>query len=416
MKRNLKKSASQTIDATDSKNGKVKDFLFDEKHWAIRYLKADPGSLFPFQKKQFQMRRKMFAYSFFILIVFSGMISGCSSHSSKNTSTTDVSGFEALPEEPPIPKDNPMTPAKIELGKQLYFDMRLSVNGTVSCNSCHNAMSSGTTNLPVAIGVYGQKDGSRNDPTVWNAAFKTAQFWDGRAPSLEEQAKGPILNPVEMGMPNSKMLVNRIKAIKGYNTEFQDVFGKNDPVTFDDIVKAIATYERTLITPNGPFDRYLKGDKDAISASAIKGMMLVKDRGCTACHSGPNFSGPTEPMGQGDYKKFPTFPNNKYTTKYNLLDDMGLYNVTHKESDKHMFIVQSWRNIAITSPYFHNGSVNVLGEAVRVMAKTQLNQDLTQDQVSNIVAFLNTLTGPFPKQTMPILPQTPDSTLLMQYQ
>jgi cytochrome c peroxidase len=266
----------------------------------------------------------------------------------------------------------------------------------------------------VPFGVYGKIDGHRNDPTVWNAAFKTAQFWDGRAPSLEEQAKGPLFNPVEMGN-NPETLVTRINQIPGYAQSFHKVFGGQEPVTVDNIVKAIAAYERTLITPDGPFDRYLRGNKKAISPEAKQGAKLVKELGCMNCHYGPNFSGPTSPMGQGFFMEFPINKDNEYVTKYKLLEDLGRYKATHEESDKHMFIVQTLRNIAITAPYFNNGSVGDLGTAVLVMAKTELNKDLTKNQVDDILAFFQTLTGKFPKQVMPRTPETPNTTLFMKF-
>jgi cytochrome c peroxidase len=281
--------------------------------------------------------------------------------------------FEALPETPPIPKDNPMTPAKIELGKQLFFDPRLSKDGTVSCNSCHNVMASGTDNRPVSVGVKAQT-GGRSAPTVWNAAFLTTQFWDGRAATLEEQAKGPILNPIEMGMPDKEEVIRRVKAIPGYVEQFNDVFGGENPVNYDNLAKAIAAFERTLITPNSPFDRYVKGEKSALSDSAKRGMELVKSVGCTSCHTGPNFAGPKSlAMGEGFFQKFPAFPGSEYDKKYELLSDLGLYSVTKNETDKNVWRVPTWRNVALTAPYFHNGSVKTLDEAVRVMGKTQLD-------------------------------------------
>ncbi|WP_455205042.1 cytochrome-c peroxidase [Kaarinaea lacus] len=320
--------------------------------------------------------------------------------------------FEALPEKPPIPKDNPMTPEKIELGKQLYFDPRLSKDGTVSCNSCHNVMSSGTDNRPVSVGVDAQK-GGRSAPTVWNAAYLTTQFWDGRAKTLEDQAKGPILNSIEMGMPDAKSVVKRVKAIPGYVAQFEKVFGGKDPVTYDNIAKAIATFERTLVTPNSPFDRYVKGDKKALSADAQRGMKLVESVGCVSCHSGPNFAGPGSlAIGEGFFQKFPTYPGSKYDKKYELMADLGLQTVTKKAEDKNMWRVPTWRNVATTAPYFHNGSVATLDEAVRVMAKTQLNKDLKEKEVKDIVAFLNSLTGEFPKIEFPRLPDTPNQSLI----
>jgi len=324
-----------------------------------------------------------------------------------------AAALEALPAQPPIPKDNPMTPAKIELGKQLFLDPRLSVDGTVSCNSCHNVMSSGTDNRAVSVGVSGQK-GGRSAPTVWNAAFLTAQFWDGRAATLEDQAKGPILNPIEMGMPNPELAVQRLKAIPGYQKQFADVFGGADPITYDNIAKAIATYERTLITPDSAFDRYMHGDKKALSETAQRGMKLVEEVGCTSCHNGPVFAGPsTLAMGQGFFQKFPTFAGSKYDATYGLMLDEGRATTTKKIEDKNMWRVPTWRNVALTAPYFHNGSVKTLDEAVRVMAKTQLNKELKDEQVKDIVAFLDSLTGKFPAQTLPMLPDLVNDSLLV---
>ena len=320
--------------------------------------------------------------------------------------------FEALPAKVPVPADNPMSAAKIELGKQLFFDPRLSSDGTVSCNSCHNVMSGGTDGKDVSMGI-GAQPGGRNSPTVWNAAFHSVQFWDGRAPTLEEQAKGPILNPIEMGMPSAASAVDRVKSIPGYVSQFEAIFGGIEPVNYDSIAKAIAAYERILITPNSPFDRYIKGDKKALTKQQQHGMKLVEEVGCTACHTGPNFAGPAMPVGQGFFQKFPTFTDNEYVEKYKLAEDPGRFEATKDEADKNMWRVPTWRNVALTAPYFHNGSVKTLEEAVRVMAKTQLNKDLTDEQAGDIVAFLNSLTGEFPKQTLPRLPETPNRTLVV---
>lgn len=321
----------------------------------------------------------------------------------------NVQAFEALPSTVPAPADNPTTPAKVALGKQLFFDPRLSVDGTISCNSCHNVMASGTDNRPLSVGVAGQK-GGRSAPTVWNSAFLSVQFWDGRAASLEDQAKGPILNPVEMGMPSGDEAVKRISAIPGYVDQFKSVFGGAQPITYDNIAKAIAAYERTLVTPNSAFDRYIKGDKKALSDQAKRGMQRFEEVGCTACHTGPNFAGPALPVGTGFYQKFPTYENNDYVAKYDLKGDTGRHDATKDDADKHLWRVPTLRNVALTAPYFHNGSVATLDEAVRVMAKTQLDTDLKDAEVADIVAFLNSLTGELPKQEMPILPSTPNTT------
>ncbi|NOX93179.1 MAG: cytochrome-c peroxidase [Gammaproteobacteria bacterium] len=322
-----------------------------------------------------------------------------------------VSAFDVLPEVAPAPVDNPVTPAKVELGKQLFFDQRLSVNGTVSCNSCHSVMANGTDNRPVSVGVF-DKRGGRSAPTVWNAAFLSVQFWDGRAASLEDQARGPILADVEMGMPSEAAVVARLQQIPGYVTQFEAVFGGKDSLTYDNVARAIATFERTLITPDSAVDRHLKGDKSALSTAAKRGMKLVEKLGCIACHTGPNYAGPANlPVGQGFYQKFPTYPS-EYDKQYGLKADPGRYEVTGNDVDKHMWRVPTLRNVALTAPYFHNGSVPTLDEAVRVMARAQLNTVLKDAEVSDIVAFLNGLSGEFPAITMPRLPETPNSTLL----
>ncbi|HEY6939889.1 cytochrome-c peroxidase [Dokdonella sp.] len=318
--------------------------------------------------------------------------------------------WQALPNQAPAPADNPTTPAKIELGKMLYFDPRLSSTGTVSCFSCHNVMEGGDDHRPTSIGVHGQL-GGRNSPTVWNAAFHSVQFWDGRAPSLEAQAKGPIVNPIEMGMPKLDLAVDRIRRISGYAPAFERAFGKGVKIDEDSIAKAIAAYERTLITPNSPYDRFVKGDKAALTAQQQRGMQAFASIGCTACHSGANFSGPALPPGTGFFMKFPTYLDNPYVARYHLLDDGGKAVQTGKSEDQNLWRVPTLRNLAFTAPYFHNGLVKSLPEAVRVMAKTQLDKSPTDADVADIVAFLDALSGEFPQQTMPRLPPTPGDML-----
>jgi len=319
--------------------------------------------------------------------------------------------FKALPMTPPVPADNPITKEKVELGKSLYFDPRLSVDGTVSCNSCHNVMSDGGDGRPVGVGVRGQR-GGRGSPTVWNSAYHTVQFWDGRAASLEAQAKGPLTNPIEMGMASHDEVMKRVNLIPGYVQMFKKAFPKDkEPVTIDNLAKAIATYERTLITTDSPFDRYMRGNKKALTPQQIKGMKLVDEIGCTSCHTGVNLNGDGLKMGEGNYQPFPQIPGSKYDKMYDITADLGRYEVTKDPEDKNKWRVPTWRNVALTAPYFHNGKVKTLDEAVRVMAKTQLDMDLTDTQVADIVAFLNSLTGVFPKQTMPMLPPTPGFTL-----
>lgn len=318
--------------------------------------------------------------------------------------------WEALPETASAPADNPTTPARVELGKMLYFDPRLSSNGTVSCFSCHNVMEGGDDHRPTSIGVHGQA-GGRNAPTVWNAAFMSVQFWDGRAASLEDQAKGPPANPIEMGMTDLGATADRIKRIEGYKSYFDKAFGAGDNITMDNIARAIAAYERTLITPNSAYDRYVTGDKSALTEQQVRGMQAFADTGCQACHSGANFAGPTLPVGEGFFQKFPVMTGSAYVDKYNLMNDVGRMAVTHNEADKNVWRVQTLRNLVYTAPYMHNGSVKTIDEAVRVMAKTQLGRDLDDQQVADIKAFLLALTGEFPEQTMPRLPATPGDLL-----
>lgn len=318
--------------------------------------------------------------------------------------TASLSAFaaESLPTTAPAPEDNPTTEEKVALGKMLYHDPRLSSTGTVACASCHNTMLGGEDNRPNSMGVNGQT-GGRSAPTVWNAAFNKVQFWDGRAASLEAQAAGPVTNPIEMGMKSWDDVVARLKTINGYQVAFKNAFGEN-AISKDNATKAIAAYERTLITPNSAYDKYVNGEKAAMTVQQVRGMQKAVELGCTSCHSGPAFNGP------GMFQKFPVNPNGYFEAQYHFSKDKGLAEVTKKDSDEHLWKVPTLRNIALTAPYFHNGSVKTLDKAVTVMAKLQLNKDLSESDVADIVAFLNALTGEFPKQTMPVLPGTPGST------
>ena len=316
--------------------------------------------------------------------------------------TASAIEWQALPTKAPEPASNPTTPAKVELGKMLYHDVRLSSNGVLSCNSCHNVMAGGEDNRSGSIGVKNQV-GGRSAPTVWNSAFNSVQFWDGRAPSLEAQAKGPVTNPIEMGMKSWDDVVARLKDIPEYGKAFTAAFG-DSTITADNAAKAIASYERTLITPNSPYDRFVKGEKSALNEQQVRGMNLFAETGCAGCHSGPAFNGPQLAEGTGFYQKFPTFENGMFEAKYRFSDDVGRFEATKQEQDKHFFKVPTLRNIALTAPYFHNGKVETLQEAVRVMAKLQLNKELTDPQVEDITAFLNGLTGEFPRIEMPRLP------------
>ncbi len=317
-------------------------------------------------------------------------------------SVSMASAAESLPKEAPAPADNPTTEAKVELGQMLYHDPRLSSTGTVSCASCHNTMLGGEDNRPNSMGVNGQT-GGRSAPTVWNAAFSKVQFWDGRAASLEDQAAGPVTNPIEMGMKSWDDVVVRLKSIEGYQQAFEQAFGK-DSISKDNATKAIAAYERTLITPNSPYDKYVDGDKAALTEQQVRGMEKVAELGCTSCHSGPAFNG------GGAFQRFPVNTNGYFEAQYHFKKDKGLAEVTKNEADAHLWKVPTLRNVALTAPYFHNGSVKTLDKAVTLMGKLQLGKDLSKEEVADIVAFLNALTGEFPKQKMPTLPGTPGTT------
>ena len=316
--------------------------------------------------------------------------------------STSIVLAQALPTKAPAPANNPTTAEKVTLGQILFHDPRLSSSGTVSCASCHNTMLGGEDNRGGSVGVEGQV-GGRSAPTVWNAAFNAVQFWDGRAASLEDQAAGPVTNPIEMGMKSWDDVVTRLKSIEGYQAMFEKAFGK-DSISKDNATKAIAAYERTLITPNSPFDKYVKGNKSAMTEQQIRGMNLAIESGCTGCHSGPAFNGP------GTFQKFPVISNGSIVAQFKLKKDKGLAEVTGKEEDEFFWKVPTLRNVALTAPYFHNGKVKTLDKAVKIMAKMQLGKDLTDAETADIVAFLNALTGEFPKQSMPSLPGTPGTT------
>jgi len=277
-----------------------------------------------------------------------------------------------------MPGSEKDTPAMVALGKKLYFEVGISINKTQSCNTCHpiDNKGAGADHLKTGKGAEG-KFGDRNDPPTMNAGFQIAQFWDGRAATLEVQAQGPPLNPIEMGMPDAGALVKRLKNIKQYPADFKKAFpGEKDPVTFDNFAKAVAAFERTLIT-RGRFDRFMDGDKQALTSQEREGLRTFINVGCVQCHSGPNLGGMT-------FQKMGVF--HEYSDK-----DPGRFKVTNLESDKHVFKVPMLRNVTLTAPYFHDGEVGNLSEAVDMMGYLQLNKKLKVEEVNNILRFLSTL-------------------------
>lgn len=296
----------------------------------------------------------------------------------------ELAFFKPLPKQLTSEK-NPITEPKVKLGRMLYYDTRLSEGKQISCNTCHDLGKYGVDPRPGATseGHNGQR-GGRNAPTVYNAANQIAQFWDGRADSVEDQATGPMLNPVEMAMPSGDELVKRLKAVPAYVEMFKAAYPEEkDPVTIDNAGKAIGAFERGLVTVS-PFDRYLEGDKTALTDTQKKGLKKFVSLGCTTCHNQMHIGG-------NSFQKAGLvipWPNQK---------DQGRYEVTKKEADKMMFKVPVLWNITETAPYFHDGSVNDLGEAVRMMAKHQLGkQDLSDEDVQLVIAFLGSLKGELP--------------------
>ncbi|PTL77602.1 cytochrome-c peroxidase [Vitiosangium sp. GDMCC 1.1324] len=276
---------------------------------------------------------------------------------------------------------NPITAEKVELGRMLYFDTRLSKNQDVSCNSCHDLNKYGVDGKPTSPG-HKKQLGGRNSPTVYNAGGHILQFWDGRAPNLEEQAKGPILNPVEMAMPNAERVVETVKSIPGYVTSFQKAFpGEADPVTYDNLAKAIGAFERQLVTPS-PFDKYLAGDENALTEAQKAGLKKFLDQGCQTCHNGPAIGGSLQKLGL-------VVP---FQTK-----DQGRFEVTKNEADRMIFRVPTLRNVTKTGPWFHDGSVKELPTAVKLMAQHQFGKQISDDDAKSIVVFLDALTGELPK-------------------
>jgi cytochrome c peroxidase len=299
-----------------------------------------------------------------------------------------LGAFAVLPSKS-VSEKNLSTAEKIALGHVLYFDNRLSKDQKISCNSCHNLKTFGVDNLPTSPGDAG-KNGERNSPTVLNASLHTMQFWDGRAADVEEQAGMPILNAVEMAIPNEKYLIDRLAAIDLYKTMFKAAFPNDaNPINYGNLKNAIGAFERELLTPSA-FDKYLAGDKSALTLEEKKGLLVFTSKGCTACHSGAL-------LGGNAFQKFGVTANYWEYTKSKIIDK-GLGAKTGKEADNYMFKVPSLRNITKTGPYFHDGSVADLSEAIKIMAKVEVNQDLTPEEMASIVSFLGSLNGDVPAQ------------------
>ena len=302
-----------------------------------------------------------------------------------------ASGEPIQPIEPP----SGLHPGKVELGKMLFFDPRLSKSGWISCNSCHNLSMGGTDNLVSSIG-HGWQRGPINAPTVLNAVYNLAQFWDGRAADLKEQAGGPIANPGEMALGH-ELAVEVLRTIPGYVDRFTQIYGAG-PIDIDKVTEAIAEFEKTLVTPNSRFDQWLRGDEDALTEQERDGYRLFKLTGCAGCHNGPAVGG-TAFHKMGSFYRFETGN-----------PALGRFEVTGLGSDRNRFKVPTLRNIELTWPYFHDGSADTLEQAITVMAKVQLGRELSDQGKQKIAAFLRTLTGEQPRIELPILPPSTAAT------
>lgn len=329
-----------------------------------------------------------------IAVAAFGLLAATAAFAQPDLLTRARQQFKPIPEEPPALPGNPATLAKVDLGKMLYFDPRLSASHAISCNSCHDVGRGGVDEQSTSIGHHWQH-GGRNAPTVLNAVFNTAQFWDGRAKDLEEQAGGPMVNPVEMASPKAHV-AEQLKGIPGYRSAFAKAFpGEKDPVTLANAQKAIAVFEATLVTPNAPFDQFLKGETNALTPEQKEGLALFMDKGCSGCHNGVNIGG-------GMYAPFGVIE--KPGAELLPPDDEGRFAVTSTPSDKYVFKVPTLRNIALTRPYFHTGKSWELRQAVAVMGTSQLGAKLTDSEIDKITAFLQSLTGDQPKIVYPVLP------------
>ena len=300
---------------------------------------------------------------------------------------------------PPAPKlESPTARAKVQLGHMLFFDKRLSKDQDVSCNTCHGLHAYGVDGKAVSAGHKGQK-GSRNAPTVYNAASHIAQFWDGRAGSVEDQAKAPLLNPIEMAMPDEGAVLAVLKSMPGYVEAFGKAFpADKTPIAYDNVGAAVGAFERQLVTP-APWDAFLRGDKGALDEEQKRGLLVFMDAGCPTCHNGTLVGGST-------YQKagaVKPWPNQK---------DTGREAITKNPADRMMFKVPSLRNVAKTAPYFHDASADTLTQAVKKMAKHQLARKFSDEDAQLIVTWLHSLTGEIPKQftSPPELPARTDKT------
>jgi cytochrome c peroxidase len=355
------------------------------------------------------------------LLLFAGFLAGCTTpppdtesaaaervsiEAISPTETSDallaraVGIFQPVPAVAPELEGNPTSPAKVELGKMLFFEPRLSASWLISCNTCHNLGLGGVDLLETSIG-HGWQEGPRNSPTVLNAVFNVAQFWDGRVETLKDQAMGPVQEAVEMNSTPERTL-ETLNSIPEYVDRFAAAFpGESDPVTFENMARAIEAFEATLVTPGSRFDLFLGGDEGELTDHERLGLELFMDRGCVACHGGLNAGGTAYfPFGLVEKPNAEILPPG----------DRGRFEVTRSEGDSYVFKAPALRNVELTAPYFHSGKVWDLSDAVAVMSTAQLGTELTPADAGAITAFLRTLTGEQPEVDYPVLPPHTEST------
>jgi len=373
-----------------------------------------------FQAKEFSMKPRLsLATTGLLMVALVGSLSACKpSNGDAPATATRTAGvadkpstaidplldtarqlFQPIPDKLDKVRDQPLTEARIALGKSLFFDPRLSGSHTISCNSCHNLGTAGADNVVTSTGHGGQK-GPRNSPTVYNSMFNAAQFWDGRAPDLKEQAKGPVQNPIEMNNTIERVH-DTLTSMPGYVDAFQAAFpGDKEPVSFENMAVAIEAFEATLNTPGSRFDAFLEG-KGPLNELERKGLSLFIDTGCAACHSG---------MSIGGQAYFAFGAVKRPASSVLPADDKGRAAITKDAADDFVFRAAPLRNVALTAPYFHSGQVWELEEAIRVMAESQLGATLPDADVGAIAAFLRTLNGKAPHVTQPLLPASTSET------
>lgn len=342
--------------------------------------------------------RKLLITSVAVTLV--GFAASASAQDAEQLRTRAKAMFDVIPAEMIEHRGKPLNRDQVELGKMLFFEPRISRSHVITCHTCHSLATGGADNVPASIG-HGWQRGPRNSPTVLNAVFNAAQFWDGRAEDLAEQAKGPVQAMVEMNNTPERV-VQTLTSMPQYVELFEKAFPEEkEPITFDTVTRAVEAFEITLVTPNSRFDRFLGGDDKAMNEQELQGLQLFMDTGCVACHNGRNFGGQAYfPFGVIEKPGADILPEG----------DKGRFAVTQTASDEYVFRASPLRNVELTAPYFHSGQVWELEQAVAIMGTAQLGREIGEADAKAITAFLRTLTGEQPQVTVPVLPPSSPDT------